>query len=137
VADLTIPYDPAKAKTLLQQANAVGFAPNVISFDYPGIPQTQQVLQAIAGYWEAVGLKPKLTPMDRLAFREFWLKDQTNGMMWAWANTANPTFQTRFQKFYYSKDIGFNIYTDAKLDGIYEQLINTSATCARSGHLSP
>lgn len=121
-----IPYEPERAKRLLREAGQEkGLTPQLMSFVYPGIPQTPQIMEAIAGYWEVIGIKAKITPIDQVSFREYWIKDKTNGMLWPWNNPITPAFQARFEKFFYSKDIGFNIYTDAHLDGVFGELIRT------------
>ncbi len=122
VADKPMPYDPERAMSLLQEAGQTSFSPEIVSFVYPGITQMPQVIEAIAGYWEAIGLQPRITPMDRLAFRELWLSDQTNGLMWGWGNPVQPLFEARIEKFYLSTDIGFQIYSDEHMDQVFEDL---------------
>ena len=125
VADMPMPYDPDRAKQLLTEAGKQGFPAKIISYVYPGLPQTPQVVEAIAGYWEAIGIKPEITPMDRIAFRSLWLEDKTNGMLWPWGNPVQPLYEARFEKFFYSEDIGFQIFTDDHLDSVYKELQTT------------
>ena len=122
VADKPMPYDPERAMSLLQEAGQTNFSPEIVSFVYPGITQMPQVIEAVAGYWEAIGLQPRITPMDRLAFRELWLKDETNGLMWGWGNPVQPLFEARIEKFFLSTDIGFQIYSDEHMDQVFEDL---------------
>jgi peptide/nickel transport system substrate-binding protein len=53
------PYDPAKAKTLLKEAGAAGAEIEVIGTAGRWL-KDREMVEAVAGYWEAVGLKPKV-----------------------------------------------------------------------------
>ncbi|MEO8558697.1 MAG: ABC transporter substrate-binding protein [Rhodospirillales bacterium] len=66
----SIPYDPAKAKALLKEA---GIAPGkeltfTIHTESASLPNAPQVLEAIAGYLEAAGLKIVREPYDMAAW---------------------------------------------------------------------
>jgi len=73
-----VPYDPAKAKQLLSEAgiapgHEVDFTTHTQSFGSQ--PNAPMVLEAIAGYLEAVGLKPKRLPRETGA----WLAEMRAG----------------------------------------------------------
>jgi ABC-type transport system substrate-binding protein len=123
---LESPYDPERAQSLIDEAGASGAPIRIASYPYPGITQAPQVLEAVASYWEAAGLRPELVPMDRLVMRDLWVADETNDLAFPWANPEAPTFQARFEKFFWSEDIGFQIYSDAHLDEEYARLIEMS-----------
>ncbi len=53
------PYDPEKAKTLLKEAGAMGASVEVIGTAGRWL-KDREMVEAVAGYWEAVGLKPKV-----------------------------------------------------------------------------
>jgi peptide/nickel transport system substrate-binding protein len=53
------PYDPEKAKTLLKEAGAAGASIEVIGTAGRWL-KDREMVEAVAGYWEAVGLKPKV-----------------------------------------------------------------------------
>jgi peptide/nickel transport system substrate-binding protein len=53
------PYDPEKAKALLKEAGAAGAAIEVIGTAGRWL-KDREMVEAVAGYWEAVGLKPKV-----------------------------------------------------------------------------
>lgn len=122
---LTIPYDPERAKALLKEAGyAQGFEVNMVSYDIAALPNPN-VIQAVAASWEAIGLKPKIQPSDFATFRSHLLKDETNGLMYGWANDLRIAAQSRFEKFFYSKSLGFGIYYDDQLDSMYETMMKT------------
>ncbi len=53
------PYDPEKAKALLKAAGAVGASIEVVGTAGRWL-KDRDMVEAVAGYWEAVGLKPKV-----------------------------------------------------------------------------
>ena len=53
------PYDPEKAKALLKEAGATGATIEVIGTAGRWL-KDREMVEAVAGYWEAIGLKPKV-----------------------------------------------------------------------------
>jgi peptide/nickel transport system substrate-binding protein len=53
------PYDPEKAKALLKEAGAAGASVEIIGTAGRWL-KDREMVEAVAGYWEAVGLKPKV-----------------------------------------------------------------------------
>jgi peptide/nickel transport system substrate-binding protein len=53
------PYDPQKAKALLKEAGAAGASIEIIGTAGRWL-KDREVVEAVAGYWEAIGLKPKV-----------------------------------------------------------------------------
>jgi peptide/nickel transport system substrate-binding protein len=59
------PYDPAAAKQLLKEAGYPnGFSLKVMSYTIQGVPETPRIMEAMAGYWQQIGLDPKITVID-------------------------------------------------------------------------
>jgi peptide/nickel transport system substrate-binding protein len=73
----SIQHDPAKSKQLLQEAGYPGkFSDPVIrifSVTQATAGWEPDLMQIISAYWEAVGIKTQLIPMDFTAFRSAWL----------------------------------------------------------------
>jgi ABC-type transport system substrate-binding protein len=59
------PYDPVAAKQLLKDAGyANGFSFRVISSVNPASIESPRIMEAVAGYWQQIGLDPKITMID-------------------------------------------------------------------------
>ncbi|KQQ74853.1 hypothetical protein ASF70_02845 [Rhizobium sp. Leaf321] len=72
-------YDPAAAKALVEKS---GYKGEVISIQYPNnnIVMANEVVQAIAGYMTAAGLKVEIKPMEFTAFFPIWLQSKVDSM---------------------------------------------------------
>ena len=87
--EMAYPYDPARAKKLLADAGlADGFPLDVYAYQLPGLPEGKAFAEAVAGYWEKIGIKPKLIPVDYPAFRKLWVDRKAPGAI-GYYNIAN------------------------------------------------
>jgi peptide/nickel transport system substrate-binding protein len=87
--ELTYAYDPARAKKLLAEAGYPnGFANEMFSYRLPGLPEGRAMAEAVAGYWEKIGVQTKLIPVDYPAFRKKWLDRSAPGAL-GYYNMAN------------------------------------------------
>ncbi len=101
------PYDRNLARRLLSEAGYPnGFAFELLNTEaLAGVTELPQVGEAVAGYWEDIGIKVKLTPMDSTRVTEEYLRaapgTRPNKMaMWVAVDRVLPTrsLQTVFQK---------------------------------------
>jgi peptide/nickel transport system substrate-binding protein len=63
------PYQPEEAKRLLKQVGYDGRPLKVWSYPAGNVSEVPELLELVAGYWSAAGIKVELTPIDFGAFR--------------------------------------------------------------------
>lgn len=113
------PYDPEKAKKLLAEAGyPKGFDMYLYSF-VTKLPETKMINEAIASYWEAIGVNTKLLEMDYSAFKPVWTKNQDPpgpaAFILAWPN--RPVYSWRHM---YSSDALYSHTKDPKIDKLID-----------------
>src|SRR5262245_4281330 len=80
------PYEPARAKALLAEAGYPnGFEVTMNLTAWPGRGYLPDVGEAVATYWEKVGLKVKRRPVDRAVFAADFRKRSYAGVALAYA----------------------------------------------------
>lgn len=66
------PFNPTKAKELLAEAGyPKGFDLYVYSF-VSTLPEQAEIMETLAAYWDAIGLKTHILKMDYASFRPIW-----------------------------------------------------------------
>lgn len=72
--DLLYKFDPERSKKLLADAGFPnGFQTTIYTAPLPGFPEARDTTEAIAGYWQNIGMDAKLVPMDFSALRKLWI----------------------------------------------------------------
>lgn len=97
-------YNPARAKALLQEA---GHPPGSIqvkflSYTSPGEAEHPQIAEALAIYFEAVGIKSTIETFDEGKVTSLWRSKDTSGMIWPNIIGLRPT-EEWIRISYYSK----------------------------------
>ena len=118
------PYDPDRARELLEEAGyAGGFEVELQLWDYPGQAAAwSEVAQAVAGYWDAIGLDTKIETVLPTAFYLPVLARAAAGLV------GTVTAASRFEPWGQDFDRVFNsftlimpIYESYELDELVEQ----------------
>jgi peptide/nickel transport system substrate-binding protein len=125
--EMAYPYDPARAKKLLADAgHPSGFALDMYAFQLPGLPEGKAFAEAISGYWEKIGVKPKLIPVDYPAFRKLWVDRKAPGAV-GYYNIANRDWIGTYallEKMAYSPSKLNATVNDPEIDGMIAQVMN-------------
>ncbi len=124
--EMHYPYDVARAKKLLADAGfPSGFPLTVHAYQLPGLPEGKAFAEAVSGYWQKIGVQPKLVPVDYPAFRKTWFDRAQPGAM-GYYNIANRDWIGTYallEKQAYSKSKASDTVNDAEVDGMIEQVM--------------
>ncbi len=124
--EMTYPFDPARAKKLLADAGqAGGFNLDVYAYQLPGLPEGKAFAEAVAGYWEQIGIKTKVIPVDYPAFRKNWVDRKTPGAI-GYFNIANRDWIGTYallEKQAYGPSKANDTVNDAEVDGMIAQVM--------------
>ena len=124
--DMVYAYDPARAKKLLAEAGlASGFTLDVYAFQLPGFAEGKAFAEAIAGYWEKIGVKSKLIPVDYPAFRKMWVDRKAPGAV-GYYNIANRDWIGAYallEKQGYTPSKLNDTVNDPEIDGMIAQVM--------------
>jgi peptide/nickel transport system substrate-binding protein len=125
--EMAYAYDPARAKKLLAEAgHPNGFALDVYAYQLPGLPEGKAFAEGIAGYWEKIGIKTKLIPVDYPAFRKAWVDRKAPGAT-GYYNIANRNWIGTFallEKMAHSPSKPNDTAADPEIDGMIAQIMS-------------
>ncbi len=71
------PYNPEEARRLIKEGGYEGYEFDVPVFDRVEFPELPRAAEAVVGYWQKVGLKPKIFLTRYDAWRERWQAQKT------------------------------------------------------------
>ena len=124
--DMMYPYDLPRAKKLMADAGfASGFNLDVYAYQLPGLPEGKTMAEAVAGYWEKLGIKSRLIPVDYPAFRKAWFDRSAPGAV-GYFNIANRDWIGAYallEKQAYSASKPSDTVNDPEIDGMLSQVM--------------
>ena len=124
------PYDPQKAKQLLQAAGAEGATVNLVGESGRWL-KDREIIEAVANYWDAVGLKVnvQIFTFDEYLNRLFDQKKRPDAIF---VSSGNDLLDADRQlSTYYSMDGIGSSNSDTKLKGLIDQARQETDTTKR------
>ena len=121
------PYDPQEARRLIKEGGYEGYEFTLVSYQRPGLPELSQVVETVVGYWQKVGLKPKIAMSDWTRFRESWRAKKIQNTAAGYDTTLNPecgSILSRTEEKYSSSEPR-NVIQDPKMDEWYKKASST------------
>jgi ABC-type transport system substrate-binding protein len=93
------PYDPQEARRLIKEGGWEGHEFTVISYPRAGCPEFPLIVEAIAGYWEKIGLKPKIRMTDYAVWRKTWEDRKSQNTVMGYDDPMDPNVSSLVTKF--------------------------------------
>ncbi len=93
------PYDPQEARRLIKEGGWEGHEVTLISYDRAGFPELHEVIEALAGYWEKIGLKTKVNRTDWGVWRRARFEPKAQNTIYGSDDTVNPNAGALLIKF--------------------------------------
>ena len=120
-------YDPKKAKALMAEAGFPnGFAVNLYFGVGGRVPMQQEIVEAIASYWEAVGIRTKLVGEETaasIARRNNALKPDAEYVAFYTASFAGGVDPCQPLNGYFSAEGGRPVYTTPEITNLIREAI--------------
>jgi ABC-type transport system substrate-binding protein len=93
------PYDPKEAARLIKEGRWEGYEFTLISYNRAGCPEFPRVVEAAAGYWEKIGLKPKIRLTEFAVWRKAMNEGKTQDTIHGADDPTDPGLSTLVEKF--------------------------------------
>ncbi len=91
-------YDPQEARRLIKEGGWEGHEFILISLPRPRCPEFPQVVEALAGYWEKVGLKPRIRMTEWAVFRNTWREGKTQNTVFGFDDFPEPDIAALYRR---------------------------------------
>ena len=93
------PYDPQEAKRLVKEGGWEGYEFTLISYNRAGCPEFPKVVEAAAGYWQQIGLKPKIRITEFAVWRKTMNERKTQNTVHGADDATSPEAGSLVPKF--------------------------------------
>ncbi len=93
------PYNPQEAKRLIKEGGWEGVEFTLISFPRAGCPEFPRLVEAVAGYWQQIGLKPKIRMTEWSVWRKTINDRKSQNAIHGTDSSLSPEISTLVPKF--------------------------------------
>jgi peptide/nickel transport system substrate-binding protein len=127
-------YDPAKAKQLLAEAGASNLSFTFHTYNASnGVPQVPSLVQAILGYWKAIGVNVTLDELDPATYIPSVLAHKYGGveMLGAPAALLNDPYQLQV---FYASSGAYSSVKDPTLDALLDRVRASTNPATRASN---
>ena len=121
------PYAPQEAVRLIKEGGYEGHEFTVASFPRDGVPECPQVVETLVGYWQKIGLKPKILMTEWSTVRSSWRAQKVQNSVCGYEEKSNPecgSLLVRMEDKYVSTEPRA-IVKDPKLDEWFKKASST------------
>jgi peptide/nickel transport system substrate-binding protein len=126
------PYDPAKARQLLKEAGASNLSFTFNTYNTStGVPEVPSLVQALVGYWKAVGVNVTLNELSPTAYIPAVVAHKYGGaeLLGSPASLYDDPYQLYL---FYGSDGAYSAAKDPTLDALLEKVRESVSPSARS-----
>jgi peptide/nickel transport system substrate-binding protein len=116
-------YDPEEARRLIQEGRYEGHEFFVANFSRPGFPESSRVNEALCGYWEKIGLKPKMFMTDWGAWKQRMQgrKSENSVFVTDGATTSEPADVLAYWGGYMHSKVHQTLVQDPEMDKMLDR----------------
>ncbi len=121
------PYDPQEARRLIKEGGYDGYEFMMPSFSRSGVPEFSNVVETVVGYWQKIGLKPKIFVSEYVSYRESWRAKKIQNHVVGTELFTNPecgSLLSRTEEKYGSLE-SRTILNNPKMDEFYKRANST------------
>ena len=83
-------YDPQEARRLIKEGGWEGHEFTLVSYDRAGCPEFPLVVEAVAGFWQKIGLNPRIRISEWSTWREAARERKSQNSVNGYDDTTNP-----------------------------------------------
>jgi peptide/nickel transport system substrate-binding protein len=117
------PYDPDTARKLLKEVYPNGVEVTMYQYARSGSPEMPRVTEAISGYWEAIGVRTRIVPLDYGTVRKNVVDKKMQNAFVSWRVANQPFMSGVLHLLYHSRGKLTSLSpAPAELDRLLEEL---------------